>query len=139
VPNCESRIRQLRQIVAKKTQSRPVQTYGTATDTKYPSAGFPETAYELTGISGTFSDSNHGLNIVNAPDTLTKTGPADPSNTDVPADLSSIDPSDPSNLLPPFSFVAVTYDNLYWPGEPRFRRGLRPSGPSPAVLSTSMA
>ena len=53
-------------------------TYGTATDAKYPSAG-----YELTDISGTFSDSNHGLNIVDAPVvelyTLTKTGPADPA------------------------------------------------------------
>jgi hypothetical protein len=90
-------------------------TYGTATDTKYPSAG-----YELTGISGTFSDSNHGLDIVDAPVvglyTLTKTGPADPANTGAPADLSSIHPSDPSSLLPPFSFGAVTYDNLYWPG-----------------------
>ena len=95
-------------------------TYGTATDAKYPSAGFPETAYELTGISGTFSDSNHDLNIVDAPVvklyTLTKTGPADPNNTGAPADLSSIHTSDPSNLLPPFSFGAVTYDNLYWPG-----------------------
>jgi hypothetical protein len=95
-------------------------TYGTATDAKYPSAGFPETAYELTGISGTFSDSNHGLNIVDAPVvelyTLTKTGPADPANTGAPADLSSIDPSDPNSLLPFFSFGAVTYDNLYWPG-----------------------
>ena len=35
-------------------------TYGTATDAKYPSA------YEVTGISGTFSDSNHSLHIVNA-------------------------------------------------------------------------
>ena len=90
-------------------------TYGGATDAKYPSAG-----YELTGISGTFSDSNHGLNIVDAPVvelyTLTKTGPADPHNTGAPADLSSIDPSDPNSLLPPFSFGAVTYDNLYWPG-----------------------
>ena len=89
-------------------------TYGAATDAKYPSAG-----YELTGISGTFSDSNHGLNIVDAPVvelyTLTKTGPADPHNTGAPADLSSIDPSDPNSLLPPFSFGAVTYDNLYWP------------------------
>jgi len=47
--------------------------------------------------------------------TLTKTGPADPANTGAPADLSSIDPSDPNSLLPPFSFGAVTYDNLYWP------------------------
>ncbi len=38
-----------------------VLTYGAATDAKYPNA------YEVTGISGTFSDSNNGLNILNAP------------------------------------------------------------------------
>jgi len=36
-------------------------TYGTATDGKYPDA------FEVTGISGTLSDSNKGLNIVNTP------------------------------------------------------------------------
>ncbi len=35
-------------------------TYGTATDAKHT------TGYEVTGISGTFSDSNNGLGIVNA-------------------------------------------------------------------------
>jgi hypothetical protein len=38
-----------------------VLTYGVATDAKYPNA------FEVTGISGFFSDSNNGLNIVNAP------------------------------------------------------------------------
>jgi len=93
-------------------------TYGTLTDAKYPSGTHPETAYEITGISGTFSDSNNGLAIVNAPIvglfTLTKTGPADPANLGAPADMSTIVVSDPSNLLP-FG-PSVSYDNLYWPG-----------------------
>jgi PEP-CTERM motif len=92
-------------------------TYGIATDAKYPSGMFPETAYEVTGIGGTFSDSNNGLGIVNAPIvglyTLTKTGPADPANVGAPADMSTIAVSDPSNLLP-FG-TSVSYDNLYWP------------------------
>jgi PEP-CTERM motif len=90
-------------------------TYGSATDAKYPT-----TAFKVTGVSGTFSDSNHGLDIVAAPIVglypLDFSGPADPANTGAPADLSSIHPADPSNLLPVFSFGAVTYDNLYWPG-----------------------
>jgi PEP-CTERM motif len=93
-------------------------TYGTTTDAKYPSGTYPETAYEITGIAGTFSDSNNGLNIVNAPITglytLTKTGPADPANVGAPADLSLLTVSDPSHLLP-FG-PSVSYDNLYWPG-----------------------
>src|SRR4051794_29658144 len=36
-------------------------TYGPGTDMNYPQA------LEVTGISGTFSDSNNGLNLVNAP------------------------------------------------------------------------
>ena len=88
-------------------------TYGTATDTKYPL-----TAFEITSISGMFSDSNNGLAIVNAPIvglfTLTKSGPADPNNVGAPADMSTIAVSDPKNLLPFGS--SVSYDNLYWPG-----------------------
>jgi hypothetical protein len=85
-------------------------TYGTATDAKYPQG------FEVTAISGTFSDSNNGLNIVNAP-----IGPLVPINHASP---------DPTNLLAPndFSKFAVasglaaqengvlTYDNLYYPG-----------------------
>ena len=48
-------------------------TYGAATDAKYPQA------FEVTGISGTFSDSNNGLNIVNAP-----IGPLEPIKHDTP-------------------------------------------------------
>lgn len=82
-------------------------TYGTAADMKYPQA------LEVTGISGTFSDWNNGLNIVSAPITS----------------LVAIthDTPEPTNLLAPndFSRFAVasgtahgslTYDNLYYPG-----------------------
>lgn len=82
-------------------------TYGTATDAKYPQA------FEVTGISGTFSDSNNGLGIVNAP-----IGPLEPIKHDTP---------DPTNLLAPHDFSrfavasglahgSLSYDNLYYPG-----------------------
>jgi hypothetical protein len=85
-------------------------TYGSATDGKYPQA------LEVTGISGTFSDSNNGLNIVNTP-----IGPLEPVKQDTP---------EPTNLLAPLDFSRfavgsglpaqnngfLTYDNLYWPG-----------------------
>ena len=84
-----------------------VLTYGAATDAKYSQA------FELTGISGSFSDSNHGLNLVNVPILALV-----PINHAAPT---------PDNLLAPddFSKFAVaaglahgvlTYDNLYWPG-----------------------
>ena len=59
-------------------------TYGTATDAKYPQA------FEVTGISGTFSDTNNGLNIVNAP-----IGSLVPIRHDTP---------EPTNLLAPNDF-----------------------------------
>ncbi|TPG45503.1 PEP-CTERM sorting domain-containing protein [Roseomonas nepalensis] len=86
-----------------------VLTYGTTTDAKYPSA------FQVTGISGTFTDTNNGLGIVNAP-----------VNELVPVVFST---PEPGNLLAPNSFSrffvasglspisngAITYDNLYWP------------------------
>jgi hypothetical protein len=85
-------------------------TYGPSTDAKYPQA------FEITGISGVFSDTNNALNIVNA-----AVGPLQPITHAVP---------EPDNLLAPndFSRFAVasglsaqsngflTYDNLYYPG-----------------------
>ena len=84
-------------------------SYGTATDAKYPQA------FEVTGVSGVFSDSNSGLDIVNAP-----ISGLEPVKHDTP---------DPTNLLAPhdFSRFAVTtglpsghrslsYDNLFYPG-----------------------
>src|SRR5947209_7846682 len=59
-------------------------TYGLATDAKYPDA------FEVTGISGTFSDSNNGLDIVDVP-----IGPLVPITHDTP---------EPDNLLAPNDF-----------------------------------
>src|ERR1700761_7005542 len=59
-------------------------SYGTATD---PVSG----GFEMTGISGTFTDTNNGLNIVNAPITtlvpLTHSAP-ESSNLLAPNDFS---------------------------------------------------
>ena len=89
-------------------------TYGAAADSKYPQA------FEVTGISGFFSDSNNGLNIVSAPITSLEAIRRDPPET--------------SNLLAPrdFSRFAVTaglpdedngslsFDNLFYPnGSPQ--------------------
>ncbi len=85
-------------------------TYGTATDAKYPNA------YEVTGISGTFSDSNNGLDIVNAP-----VGSLVPITHDMPDPTNLLAPHDFSRFavasgLPPDSNGFVTYDNLFYPG-----------------------
>jgi hypothetical protein len=88
-------------------------TYGSTTDAKYPSPGLSDVAYEVTGISGFFTDTNEDLNIVNAP----ITGLA-PLNVSLPK---------PENQLAPANFSKffivtganqgrVTYDNLFWPG-----------------------
>jgi hypothetical protein len=83
-------------------------TYGPATDSTYPNG------FVVTGISGTFTDSNIGIS--NAP-----IGMLEPRNFATP---------EPGNLLAPNSFsrfaVAaglpavnngfLTYDNLFWPG-----------------------
>lgn len=85
-------------------------TYGAATDAKYPQA------FEVTGISGTFSDSNNGLNIVNAPiSALVPINHATPESTNLLA------PNDFSRFavttgLPEESNGFMTYDNLFWPG-----------------------
>jgi len=85
-------------------------TYGATTDLKYSNA------FEVTGISGTFSDSNHGLNIVNA----TITG-LEPLNYASPTSGNVAAPDDFSKFavatgLPTGHPPALTYDNLYWPG-----------------------
>lgn len=84
-------------------------TYGTATDAKYPQA------FEITGISGTFSDSNNGLNIVNAP-----VGPLEPIKRDAPESTNLLAPRDFSRFavtagLPPEGNGFLTYDNLFYP------------------------
>ncbi len=87
-------------------------TYGTARDAKYPNA------YEITGISGTFSDSNHGLNIVNAPifglEPLNYASPTS-GNLLAPADFSKFYLASTVGL-PAGHPPSLAYDNLYWPG-----------------------
>jgi PEP-CTERM motif len=85
-------------------------TYGAATDGKYPQA------FEVTGISGTFSDSNNGLNIVNAP-----IGPLEAIKHDTPEPTNLLAPLDFSRFavtagLPAQNHGFLTYDNLFYPG-----------------------
>jgi hypothetical protein len=85
-------------------------TYGAATDAKYAEA------FEVTGISGTFSDSNNGLNIVDAP-----IGALVPITHDAPEATNLLAPNDFSrfavaNGLSPQNNGFLTYDNLYYPG-----------------------
>ena len=85
-------------------------TYGLATDGKYPQA------FEVTGISGTFSDSNNSLDIVNA-----AIGPLVPINHAAPEATNLLAPDDFSKFavtsgLPVDNNGFLTYDNLYYPG-----------------------
>ena len=72
-----------------------------------PNTYDPVGAYVITGVTGTFSDSNAGLNISGA--TVTGLVPTNPAT-----------PQDPVNTLAPHSFsifpAHVTYDNLFYPG-----------------------
>jgi len=61
-----------------------VLTVGTTTDAKYPDA------FEITAVSGTFSDTNNGLDIINA-----AVGPLQPINFATP---------EPTNLRAPHDF-----------------------------------
>ena len=86
-------------------------TYGAATDAKYPNA------FEVTGISGSFSDSNNSLGIVNAP-----VGPLVPITHDLPEPTNLLAPNDFSRFavggglpLPPVNNGFLTFDNLFWP------------------------
>jgi hypothetical protein len=89
-------------------------TYGMATDNKYPQA------FEVTGVSGTFSDSNNGLNIVNAP-----VGPLEAIRHDMPEPTNLLAPNDFSRFavatgLPSENNGFLTYDNLFYPnGSPQ--------------------
>jgi hypothetical protein len=84
-------------------------TYGSTADGKYPQA------LEVTGISGVFTDTNNGLNIVNAP-----IGPLEPIKHDTPESTNLLAPLDFSRFavasgLPAQNNGFLTYDNLYWP------------------------
>ncbi len=73
-------------------------------------------AYEVTGISGTFSDANNGLDIVNAlVGSLVSITNATPESGNLlaPYDFSRFPVA---SGLPPDSNGNVTYDNLFWPG-----------------------
>jgi hypothetical protein len=85
-------------------------TYGLATDAKYPQA------FEVTGISGMFSDTNNGLNIINTP-----VGPLEAIKHDTPEPTNLLAPNDFSRFavasgLAPQNNGFLTYDNLYYPG-----------------------
>lgn len=86
-------------------------TYGPGSDAKYPGQ-----AFEVTGISGVFSDSNNGLNIVDA-----RIGALIPVRHDTPEFGNLLAPNDFSRFGPiadlsPENNGFLTYDNLYWPG-----------------------
>jgi hypothetical protein len=85
-------------------------TYGAGTDANYPNA------FEVTGITGTFSDSNNGLNIVNAsigaPVAINHATP-EPGNLLAPNDFSRFAVA---SGLSPQNNGFLTYDNLFWPG-----------------------
>ncbi len=90
--------------------SRIELTYGTVTDARYPQG------FEATGISGTYSDSNNGLSIVNAPiESLV------PVTREAPDAGDLLAPSNFSRFavatgLPAFTNGFITYDNLVYPG-----------------------
>jgi hypothetical protein len=93
-----------------EVSSRIELTYGTATDAKYPQG------FEVTGISGTYSDSNNGLNIVNAAieSIVPVTREAPPAgNLDAANDFSRFAVA---MGLPEFTNGFITYDNLVYPG-----------------------
>lgn len=89
-------------------------TYGSATDSTYPQA------FEVTGISGGFTDTNNGLNILNAP-----IGPLVAINHATPESTNLLAPHDFSRFavssgLPADNHGFLTYDNLFYPnGSPQ--------------------
>ncbi|AWN15539.1 PEP-CTERM sorting domain-containing protein [Salinisphaera sp. LB1] len=85
-------------------------TYGSATDALYSDG------YEITGISGTFSDANNGLDISNENITslvAVNNATPEPTNRLAPHDFSRFPVA---SGLSPNSNGYLTYDNLIWPG-----------------------
>lgn len=80
-------------------------TYGTAMDSKTPGA------YEVTGIGGTFTDTNLGIYDVSI------TGRA-PLNYATPESTNLLAPNDFSKYTVASGLAegAISYDNLYYPG-----------------------
>ena len=86
-----------------------VLTYGAARDARYSNA------YRITGISGTFTDTNNGLNIVNVPiGSLVPTTRATPDSTNLLAPNEFSRFAVASGLDGPAP--SVSYTNLLWPG-----------------------
>jgi hypothetical protein len=85
-----------------------VLTYGAATDAKYADA------FELTGISGTFTDTNIGIvdATIGALVPITQASP-EPTNLLAPKDFSRFAVA---TGLPPENHGFISYDNLVWPG-----------------------
>ena len=86
-----------------------VLTYGPATDAKYADA------FEVTGVSGTFSNSNNGLSIDSEVLGLVAV------THSIPESANLLAPHNFSRFavasgLSPISNGFLTYDNLFWPG-----------------------
>ncbi|MBS0640540.1 MAG: PEP-CTERM sorting domain-containing protein [Acetobacteraceae bacterium] len=82
-------------------------TYGAATDGTYSDA------LKVTGITGTFTDTNVPLSLINVPIVglvpISPTAP-EPTNLKAPSDFSKF------GVASGFTHDALSYDNLYWPG-----------------------
>lgn len=86
-----------------------VLSYGAATDSLYPQA------FEITDVSGTFSDSNIGVDgaTITGLEAINHATPQDPMNVGVaPNDFSQFAVG---SGLPPVNGGVLTYDNLFWP------------------------
>ena len=98
-------------------------TYGPAHDSTYPEA------YEVTGITGVFSDTNNGLNLVNV-----SVGPLVSINHATPEPTNLLAPNDFSRFavaagLAPENNGFLTYDNLFYPfGSPQTASDYPPHG-----------
>ena len=85
-----------------------VVSYGSSADANYPQA------FKVTGISGTFTDTNNGLTLVDAAITgLVPIAPTAPEVTNLlaPADFSKF------SIAAGSAFGESSYDNLVWPTE----------------------
>lgn len=84
--------------------------YGPAIDTKYPDA------FVVNNVTGTVTDTNNGLNIVDAPILgLIPVNFATPEPTNLLAP-NAFSRFAVASGLAPISNGFLTYDNLYWPG-----------------------
>jgi hypothetical protein len=80
-------------------------TYGPATDSTYP------TGFEVTGISGTITDSKIGVNSTIVSVVPINHATPEPGNLLTPNDFSKLSVAG----LPAQSGGSLSYDNLYWP------------------------